>query len=183
MIRRKAADCIIGNHYWKVFTAPISVRATFWFPKSLRLQYIFLCAMYWEILFSYSYAPPEDLQKYTLYTQKKGLKRRIRIKEKNENRMNTNDKSPWSLIKSKANILQNQFGSVFTIEPGIKIYRNSTIDQKHQKKLSILQLRLSERKSWNSVVAGKAIGLNEISPRLSNDIANHVASPLASLFN
>ena len=82
--------------------------------------------------------------------------------------------------KDKADIMQDQFASVFTKPndnlPEFNPRTNSILG-------NILITREMVRKKILALDVSKSVGPDEISPRLLREIADHVSNPLTLLFN
>ena len=78
--------------------------------------------------------------------------------------------------KSKANILQDQFASVFIVEPEFELRTNSSIQD-------ICIATASIQKKLLELDADKAQGSDEILPCLLKEIGHQVSGPLSLVFN
>ena len=97
-------------------------------------------------------------------------------------RKNINDKESLQFDdKIKADILQDQFASVFTREPNDGLPELNTRTNSTNYNICIISTMVE--KKLLKLDVSKEVGPDEISSRLLNDIANHVSSSLALVFN
>ena len=94
----------------------------------------------------------------------------------------TSDKTSTAFSdKEKADILQNQFTSVFTKEPDGDLPDFESRATNYISDIAITT-KMVEKKIL-SLDVNKACGPDEIHPRLIKELVNEVTSPLAALFN
>ena len=95
---------------------------------------------------------------------------------------NSNDKNSLKFNdQDKANILQNQFSSVFTHEPEGDIPRIASRTDSR-----IPNLYVTEEMVLNQLTklnVNKSCGPDEIHPRMLIELADYIAEPVALLFN
>ena len=83
--------------------------------------------------------------------------------------------------KEKADILQNQYSSVFTIEPSLDL---PSLDRRTANTIPGLEIdKVMVEKEIEKLNVDKSMGPDEIHPRLLKELVAFVAEPLTRLFN